>query len=69
MQLQAERALEQGAVTAVVNEPNGGAHRHPAATYASIRVAIVHHLKELRVKHHPFLSLSPPLFVSGTLCK
>mmetsp|Transcript_29513 Transcript_29513/g.49617 ORF Transcript_29513/g.49617 Transcript_29513/m.49617 type:complete len:487 (-) Transcript_29513:115-1575(-) len=69
VQLQAERALEQGAVTAVVNEPNGGAHRHPAATYASIRVAIVHHLKELRVKHHPFLTLSPPLFVGGTLCK
>lgn len=47
LQLTSDAALRFGLIDEIIWEPQGGAHRDPAEAAASIKSAIVQHLKEL----------------------
>ena len=50
MGLTADRLRSLGLVDEVIAEPLGGAHRNPAATAASVKAALLRHLRELQAK-------------------
>jgi acetyl-CoA carboxylase carboxyl transferase subunit alpha len=50
MGLTADRLRSLGLVDEVIAEPLGGAHRNPTATAASVKAALVRHLRELQAK-------------------
>ncbi|MEY2624683.1 MAG: hypothetical protein RL412_458 [Pseudomonadota bacterium] len=50
MGLTADRLRSLGLVDEVIAEPLGGAHRNPTATAASVKAALLRHLRELQAK-------------------
>jgi acetyl-CoA carboxylase carboxyl transferase subunit alpha len=50
MGLTADRLRSLGLVDEVIAEPLGGAHRDPTATAASVKAALLRHLRELQAK-------------------